>query len=362
MRAAATLLFATALVSGARAAPPGELFDPLKSIEYDLYDFAPEDQAVWEASRYSAQAVRIDLGSVTLKELFAVQEAQANLRAAPWLGFHLEVQDDGTREAEVSRFSADALVRVVPGLELGLSAAPDAAKQDAGLGGAIMLTSSDRTRYAVVRLLDDAVFFNLHNPSTTQRDSAALRAQAEGRWEGGAWSFWVRADLGTPSNVSYLSAPEQGVQRTSDQRSDVDAHLRWADGRSAAGIRFTARRLDSGQTQQGLDTALRRGFGYARAYVLLPVLPRLQFRGVGLGWGEEARGRDAGAPYDFSRWDFGGRAGAVWTPADQWRLEGGYVRVHSAQRFGSAFTDLWGDKAYASVRWLPRDRVVLHFL
>jgi hypothetical protein len=383
VRAVATLLVATALAPVARAAPPDELFDPLKAIEYDLYDFAPEDQALWEASRYSAHAVRIDLGSVTLKELFAVQEAQANLRAASWLGFHLDVQDDGTREAEVSRFAADVLFRVAPGVEVGVSGTPDVVKQDTALGGAILLTSSDRTRYAVLRLLDDAAFFNLQNPSGAHRDSAALRAQAEARWETGPWSFWLRADLGTPLEVRFASAPPQGVQATSDQRSDVDLHLRWSEGRSSLGIRFTGRRLDFARTEQNQESALRRGFGYARAYALVPLAPRLQLRAVALGWGERARGRDSGTAYELSRWDFGARVGAVWAPADEWRLEGGYVRLHSAQELtvpmpllpgappGPVVVNLgpvresldrWGDKAYAGVRWQPRDRVILRFL
>ncbi|HYZ90112.1 MAG TPA: hypothetical protein VE620_12510 [Myxococcales bacterium] len=380
MRAAATLLLATALASAARAAPPAELFDPLKSIEYDLYDFAPEDQALWEASRYSAHGVRVDLGSVTLKELFAVQEAQANLQAASWLGFHLDVQDDGTREAEVSRFAADVLFRVAPGVEVGVSGAPDVVKQDTALGGAILLTSRDRTRYAVVRVLDDAALFNLQNPSGAHRDSTALRAQTEARWESGAWSSWLRADLGTPLEVRYPAAPPQGLQGASEQRSDLDAHLRWAEGRTAAGIRFTGRRLDFARTQAVQESALRRGFGYGRAYLLFPLTSQVQLRAVALGWGERARGRDADGPYEFSRWDFGGRAGAVWAPGEEWRLEAGYVRVHSAQDLtvpapslppGPTTVNLspvrthfdeWGDKAYGSVRWQPRDRVILRFL
>ena len=86
----------------------------------------------------------LDLGSVTLKELFAVQEAQANLRATPWLGFHLDVQDDGTREAEVARFAADVLFRVAKGVEIGVSGTPDVVKQEHPVlepedGGVILL-------------------------------------------------------------------------------------------------------------------------------------------------------------------------------------------------------------------------------
>ena len=43
-------------------------------------------------------------------------------------------------------------------------------------------------------------------------------------------------------------------------------------------------------------------------------------------------------------------------------MEGGYARVRSAQRLDGHSNDLWGDKAYATVRWQPRDRVVLRFL
>ncbi|HEX9575550.1 MAG TPA: hypothetical protein VF994_15755, partial [Myxococcales bacterium] len=362
VRAAAAVLLATALARAARAAPPDELFDPLKAIEYDLYDFAPEEQALWEESRWSGNAVRLDLGSVTLKELFAVQEAQANLRALPWLGFHLDVQDDRTREAEVARFSADVLLRIAPGVELAVSGTPDVVKQDSAIGGALLLTSADRTRYAVLRLLDEAAFFNVQNSSGARRDSPVWRAQAEGRWASGPFSAWARADLGTSSEVRYAAVPPQGVQATSDQRSDVEAHLRWAERGSAAGVRVTARRLDAARTEQGAESALRRGFAYARAYLLAPVLPRLALRAVALGWRERARGLDAGARYGFSRWDLGGRLGAVWTPLEEWTFEAGYVRIHSAQELSGASLDQWGDKAYGTARWAPRERVRLHFL
>jgi len=362
VRAAAAVLLATALGSAARAEPPDELFDPLKAIEYDLYDFAPEEQALWEESRWSQNAVRLDLGSVTLKELFATQELQVNLRALPWLAFHLDAQDDRTREAEVARFSADVLLRIAPGLELAVSGTPDVVKQDTAIGGALVLTSDDRTQYAVLRLLDDAAFFNLQNPSGAHRDSPVWRAQAEGRWAGGSLSAWGRLDLGTKSDVVFASAPPQGVQAASDQRSDLDTHLRWAEGGTAAGVRLTARRLDNAQTAQGTENSLRRGFAYARAYFLAPVLPRIAIRAVALGWRERARGLDAGVPYELSRLDLGGRLGAVWRPDGEWTFEAGYARVHSAQDLSGVPRDEWADKAYGTVRWAPRERVRLHFL
>src|SRR5712692_4803576 len=196
----------------------------------------------------------------------------------------------------------------------------------------------------------------------SRRDSPVWRAQAEGRWASGPFSAWARADLGTSSEVRYAAVAPQGVQATSDQRSDVEAHLRWAERGSAAGVRVTARRLDAARTEQGAESALRRGFAYARAYLLAPVLPRLALRAVALGWRERARGLDAGARYGFSRWDLGGRLGAVWTPLEEWTFEAGYVRIHSAQELAGASLDQWGDKAYGTARWAPRERVRLHFL
>ncbi|HEX9605011.1 MAG TPA: hypothetical protein VF973_14765, partial [Myxococcales bacterium] len=93
-----------------------------------------------------------------------------------------------------------------------------------------------------------------------------------------------------------------------------------------------------------------------------PVLPRLALRAVALGWKERARGLDAGARYGFSRWDLGGRLGAVWTPGEEWTFEAGYVRIHSAQDLSGASLGRWGDKAYGTARWAPRERVRLHFL
>src|SRR2546421_270179 len=243
--------------------------------------------------------------------------------------------------ARRARFSAEVLLRVAPGLELAVSGTPDVVKQDSAIGGAVLLTSADRARYAIVRLLDDAAFFNLQNPSGAHRDRPVWRGQAEGRWADGPFSAWGRADLGTANQVRYTAAPPQGVQATSDQRSDLEAHLRWAEPGLAAGVRLSARRLDTARTEQGGETALRRGFVYARPYLLAKVSPRLAPRAVALGWREQARGLDAGARYQLSRLDLGARLGAVWTPGEEWILEGGYVRVHSAQDLDGAPLDRW---------------------
>src|SRR5258707_14776318 len=91
----------------ALAQSTNELFDVIKFLEYDIYDYRPEEQAAREEFRYSKQALRVDLGSVTLKKLFAIAEAQANLMPVPWLGAHLELEDFPTRDQGATRRYGD---------------------------------------------------------------------------------------------------------------------------------------------------------------------------------------------------------------------------------------------------------------
>src|SRR5207245_1295150 len=141
---------------------------------------------------------------------------------------------------------------------------------------------------------------------------------------------------------------------TSDQRSDVEAHLRWAERGFAAGLRLSARRLDTARTAQGAETALRRGFAYARAYLLAPVLPRLALRAVALGWRERARGLDAGARYQVSRSDLGARLGAVWTPGEEWIFEAGAARAASPGALGDPMFYLHEDTYQLTPRRLSQ--------
>src|SRR5258707_4229863 len=155
----------------ALAQSTNELFDVIKFLEYDIYDYRPEEQAAWEEFRYSKQALRVDLGSVTLKELFAIAEAHANFRPVPWLGAHVDLEDFRTREQEVTRLSVDFSFRTLPWLELLATGSPALRKDEGALGLGAMAASADRTQYAVLRLLDDAPFFNGKNPEGGVRDS-----------------------------------------------------------------------------------------------------------------------------------------------------------------------------------------------
>jgi hypothetical protein len=348
----------------ARGAPPDELFDGLKYLEYDLYDFTPEEQADWEASRYARQAVRLEDGSVTLREVYATLEGQANLFPTEWMQFHFDLRDDRTREAEVARFSADLLVRAGDALELGITGSPDVMKDEGAWGLAALVHSADRSSYAIARVTQDRPLYNLKNLDGGHRDAdVLLRAQAEARGQRGRASAWGRIDLGMPARYDFPGASPLGVQARSEYRSEGEAHLRWepallgAGSGGSLGLRLSARRLDGGQTAQLQRSELRRGLVFARGYLLVPIAPSLRARAVALYLEERARGLDSGAPFAFSRRDLGVRVGAVWT-SGPFALEAGYGWVRSQQELSTAgavplsYSPDWnGDKAYATATW-----------
>ena len=338
------LLFSALLLAG----PPQQLRDGLKWLQVDLYEQSPEDQAEWEANRYAANAVRLDLASVTLQELYSVQEAQANLHALPWLTFHLDARDDNTREARVTRFDADLFFRVAPFLWLAASGSPDILKDRGALGVGALLLSSDARRYLALRAVDDRPFYNGKNGIGAHRDDLVFRGLAEGRWEQGRASVWVRADLGTPS-VIHLPA----AQLEADERNDLDAHLRFA-GPAALDLRVTARALQSADAV----SSLRQGFVFARAAALVPLHPRWKLRLTALGVRELSRGVADSGPFSLSRSDAGVRGAALFSFTDEVRAEGGYAVVNTWLPGDVS----WTDKLFISARYAPSARAYLRFL
>ena len=353
---------------GALGQATGELFDPLKFIEYDLYDYSPEEQAAWEASRYAQQAIRLDLASVTLNELFSIEEAQVNLRPTPWLGFHLDAEDYRTREQEVTRLLADLSFRVLPWLELLASGGPGLRKDQGALGVGAMAASADRKQYAVLRLLDDAPFFNGPNPEGGVRESAVWRVEAELRGSRNGFSAWLRADLGTKSEVRFASP----AQLQANQRNDAAFHLRWEPARWARreggfGIRGVLRFLDNDRTELEVRNQLRRTLGYARIYATVPLSELFRVYSVLLLASDQGRGFDVGAPFTFSRWDVGIRGGTT-LDLGPFRLDAGYaaLRSHREIQGDPSWSGLspvgYGDKAYLSAQWRPRKNIYLKFL
>jgi len=352
----------------ALAQATGEVFDTLKFIEYDLYDYSPEEQAAWEASRYAQQAIRLNLGSVTLKELYSTEEAQVNLRPTPWLGLHLDVEDFRTREQEVTQLLLDFSFRVLPWLELLATGSPGLRKDEGALGVGLLAASADRKQYAVLRLLDDAPFFNGRNPDGGVRDSAVWRVQAEARGSRGGLSAWLRADLGTKSEVRF-AAP---AQLEANQRNDAAFHLRWepagwARREGGFGVRGILRLLDNGRTELEVRNQLRRTLGYARIYVTVPLSDVFRVYSILLLASDQGRGFGAGLPFTFSRWDIGLRGGTT-VDLGMFRLDAGYaaMRSHREIQGDPAWSGLspvgYGDKVYLSAQWRPRKNIYLKFL
>ena len=361
-------LAAVLICRGALAQATGEVFDALKFIEYDLYDYSPEEQAAWEASRYAQQAIRLDLGSVTLNELFSIEEAQVNLRPTPWLGFHLDVEDYRTREQEVTRLLTDFSFPVLPWLELLATASPGLRKNEGALGVGAMAASADRKQYAVLRLLDDAPFFNGRNPEGGVRDSAVWRVLAELRGSRGGLSAWLRADLGTKSDVRFTMP----AQVQANQRNDVAFHLRWeptgwARREGGFGIRGILRLLDNDRSELEVRNQLRRTLAYARIYATLPLSDLFRVYSVLLLASDQGRGFDAGLPFTFSRWDVGIRGGTT-VDLGLFRLDAGYALARSQREIQgdptwSGLSPVgYGDKVYLSAQWRPRKNIYLKFL
>jgi hypothetical protein len=341
----------------------------IKFLEYDIYDYRPEEQAAWEESRYSKQALRVDLASVTLKELFAIAEAQANLRPVPWLGTHVDLVDFRTREQEVTRLSVDFSFRTLPWLELLATGSPALRKDEGALGLGAMVASTDRTQYAVLRLLDDAPFFNGRNPEGGVRDSAVWRLQSEMRGSIKGLSGWLRADLGSKTTIHYQAGP---LQSQANQRNDLDFHLRWvppswSSREGGVGVRGTLRFLDNDRTELSVRGQIRRTLGFARPYATLPVSRVVRLYSVLLLVSDRGRGFDLGQPFTFSRWDVGIRAGST-VDLGPFRLDGGYGVVRSQREVqgGLSFAGLspvaYGDKIYLSAQWTPRKNIFLKFL
>src|SRR5207253_368947 len=142
--------------------------------------------------------------------------------------------------------------------ELAVSGSPDLRKEDSALGLAALFTSSDRTRYAMVRVLADRTPFE---DGGARRDRIVWRAQAEARWAQGAFSSWLRADLGTPDAVFHALAPANGGMRAAGW---ARCSPRKTNGRSRPDMRWcTALSAPAAPSNRGSatrSTAPRSGF------------------------------------------------------------------------------------------------------
>jgi len=362
----------TILASGVTAVgPPIAIFDKSNFLHQDLYDYSMEHQAAWEASCYASQALRIDLGSISTKEVWAIEEAQVNLRPVPWFAVHLDLQDDRAREEEVTGLSADLAFRVAPRVELMVTGSPGARKDQGALGLGTLIASDDHTQYAVARVIDDRPFFNGKNSEGGIRNSAQWRVQSEVRAAQQGFSGWLKLDWGSAVEIRY-PADHQSPSAEGGQRAALDFHLRWVPAAWMAsdggfGLRGTVRLLSSDRTDPAGQTSLRRVIAFGRVYAMFPLRAGFSLYAVLLGASDRGYGRDAGLPFTYARWDLGARASLV-KDFHPLRVELGYSAVRT-RRVVNPLPDPAdllesevADKAYVSIEWYPRRNIYLRFL
>jgi hypothetical protein len=275
-----------------------------------------------------------------------------NLGLASRFTLHGEIRNDRDPDGRVTRAVADFLINVAPGLWLGPSGVPAARKQDYGIGGSVLVTDSSGRRYLLARLVADQFLYNRTNVDGGIRDSSAvLHAQAQGRWEAGPWSLAGTVDATTDSDTTFPDATVTTFLGTA--RQELSLHGRYAVQDLELDARFDFLHTRDARVEIGVPTSLRHTVATVRFESLLaPVAgtrwrPRLGVRALI----SDASGQDAGAPYQVTRHEPGGRIAAQRDDATAlWEL--GYVfavPVFSQTGVGSTFDSApYEDNLYGS--------------
>jgi len=293
------------------AASAGALDDPMFYLDDDTYQLTPRRLSQWEAGQLAQPGnAWIDLGSIEGGGYDAIERGVLNLDLASRFSLHAELRNDRDPQGRVTRAVADLLVRVAPGLWLGASGVPAARKQDYGVGGSVLLASASRRRYLLARLVADQFLYNRTNLDGGTRASPVLHAQAQGRWEEGAWSATFALDATTESETSFPGAPL--VTFEAGSRRELSLHGRYAAPALELDARLDVLRTHEARTQLGAPSALRQTVATLRLDALLrPIAgtgwrPRLGVRALT----GEARGDENGVPYTITRREPGARIAA----------------------------------------------------
>src|SRR5713226_8387036 len=257
-RARGDLLMRAVLLGAlaACAASAGALDDPMFYLHDDTYQLTPARLAQWEAGQLAQRGnAWIDLGSIEGGEYDAVERGVVNLDLASRFSLHAELRNDRDSQGRVTRAVADLLVNVAPGLWLGASGVPAARKQDYGVGGSVLVASASRRRYLLARVVADQFLYNRTNLDGGTRASPVLHAQAQGRWEEGAWSVAGSVDATTESETSFPGAPL--VTFEAGSRRELSLHGRYAVPALELDARLDVLRTHEARTQLGASSALR---------------------------------------------------------------------------------------------------------
>ncbi len=295
----------------AGAASAGALDDPMFYLHEDMYQLTPGRLAQWEAGQLAQRGnVWIDLGSIEGGEYDAVERGVLNLDLASRFSLHAELRNDRDPDGRVTRAVADLLVNVAPGLWLGASGVPAARKQDYGVGGSVLVASASRRRYLLARVVADQFLYNRTNLDGGTRASPVLHAQAQGRWEEGAWSVAGSVDATTESETSFPGGSL--VTFEAGSRRELSLHGRYAAPALELDARLDVLRTHQARTQLGASSALRQTVTTLRLDGLLPPLagtrwrPRLGLRALT----GEALGDEQGVRSSLTRREPGARIAA----------------------------------------------------
>jgi hypothetical protein len=283
----------------------------MRYVHDDTYQLTPRRLAQWEQGQIAQRGnVWIDLGSMEGGGYDAIERGVLNLDLASRFAFHAELRNDRDPDGRVTRAVGDLLVNVAPGLWLGPSGVPAARKQDYGVGGAVLLVDSSRRRFLLARLVADQFLYNRTNVDGGTRESTVLHAQAQARWEVGAWSVAGSLDATTDSDTRFPGAPL--VTFTGGSRQEVSVHGRYALPDLELDAFFDVLHTRDARVELGAPSSLRHTVIEVRLESLLPRVagtrwrPRLGARALS----SEGTGDDAGAPFQVTRREPGGRIAA----------------------------------------------------
>lgn len=295
-----------------QAAPPTSLVDPMRYVHDEAYQPTPLRLARWEEGQIAQRGnIWIDLGSLEGGEYDAIERGVVNLALGSRFTLHGEIRNDRDPDGSVTRAVADFLVNVAPGLWLGPSGVPAARKQDYGVGGSVLFVDSTGRRYLLARLVADQFLYNRTNVDGGVRGtSAVLHAQAQGRWETGAWSLAGALDATTDSDTTFADAPL--VTSVGTGRRELSLHGRYAVPDLEVDARFDLLHTRDVRVELGAPTSLRHTAATFRLESLLPGVagtrwrPRLAVRALV----SDSSGEDAGAAFQVTRREPGARIAA----------------------------------------------------
>lgn len=240
-------------------------FDPHLELHLVEYSADPRWAAGWAAARWSGSGLLGQYGSTTARTLFVDSQIAVNLFPTSSLQFRYERTD-----LDDGRFAfADQLLSFLwypsSGWALVLSGWPTSLKEQAELGIGVRLGAPKAASSLVIRVVDEAIFWNDKSDGSLRYERDPVRLLAEGFVEEGRWRAWGSVDYGLEYEAVEPAPPVGGGRSTRGfQRYANVAAERRIDG-GALSARLTAASLSRSQSDPAAgaagDSSLEREWG-----------------------------------------------------------------------------------------------------